>query len=94
MRLNRWRVSLLVVVAILWSPGSTILLPQSGGGYDLTWNTYDTGGGVLSAGGYDLTGTIGQPDVAPVWSGGSYTLVGGFWGGLSSTKIYLPLIHK
>ncbi len=94
MRFNRCRFLLLVVVAVLWSPGSTMLLPQSGGGYDLTWNTYDTGGGTLSAGGYDLTGTIGQPDVAPVWSGGGYKLVGGFWGGAGNTRVYLPLIRK
>jgi hypothetical protein len=67
-------------------------------GYDLTWNTVD-GGGVtaLTAGAYTLSGTAGQPDAA-VWSGGEYTLAGGFWrapaaagGGYS---IYLPLVLR
>ncbi len=76
---------------------------QAGGGYDLTWNTVDTGGATFAggAGGYTLSGTTGQPDAA-VWSGGGYTLSGGFWhagaaGGTppgGETKVYLPLIVK
>jgi len=35
---------------------------QTGGGYDLTWNTLDGGGATFSAGGdYQLGGTLGQP---------------------------------
>ncbi len=51
---------------------------QSGGGYDLTWNTLGSGGSSNSGGGYTLNGTIGQPG-AGVLSGGGYNLVGGFW---------------
>lgn len=51
---------------------------QSGGGYDLSWNTLDGGGGVSLGGAYVLSGTTGQPDAALV-SGGSYQLRGGFW---------------
>jgi len=51
----------------------------SGGGYDLTWNTYDGGGATFSAGGsFELGGTAGQPE-AGEHSGGSYSLGGGFW---------------
>lgn len=53
---------------------------QVGGGFDLSWNTVDGGGGTFSTGGtYELGGTIGQPD-AGRHTGGTYTLDGGFWG--------------
>jgi hypothetical protein len=53
----------------------------------------DAGGGTFSSnGGYVLGGTIGQPD-AGVLTGGDYTPVGGFWGGVAvQWKVYLPLI--
>ena len=52
---------------------------QTGGGYDLTWNTVDGGGETFSTGGeFELSGTIGQPD-AGVMEGGEFTLAGGFW---------------
>jgi hypothetical protein len=56
------------------------------------------GGGVTFSTGdsYSLGGSIGQPD-AGTSSGGSYALVGGFWGGDTSTanhQIYLPLIRR
>ena len=41
------------------------------------WRTVDGGGGV-SAGGYQISGTVGQPD-AGVLVGGSYQVGGGFW---------------
>ncbi len=72
---------------------------QAGGGYDLTWNTVDTGGATFAAGGgYTLGGTAGQPDAA-VWSGGGYTLSGGFWHSASGaaggeTTVYLPIVIK
>jgi len=71
------------------------VLAQSGGGYDLTWNTADGGGHMFSTGGsYSLGGTVGQAD-AGVLSGGSYTLVGGFWGGTEvQRKLYLPLLLR
>ncbi len=53
---------------------------QTGGDYDLSWNTTDNSGGVTFAagGGYELGSTVGQAD-AGLASGGSYTLNGGFW---------------
>ena len=51
--------------------------------YSLTWYTIDGGGQMFSAGGgFSLGGTIGQPDASSFsspMSGGSFTLVGGFW---------------
>ncbi len=50
-------------------------------GYTLDWWTVDGGGTIYSTGGsYSLGGTIGQPD-AGTSTGGTYTLIGGFWGG-------------
>ena len=70
---------------------------QSGGGYDLTWNSIDGGAMASAGGGYSLEGTIGQPD-AGVLSGGGYTLAGGFWGGLGGVvprlPVYLPLVMR
>lgn len=48
-------------------------------GQEITWYTIDGGGETFSAGGgFELGGTIGQPD-AGVLTGGSFALVGGFW---------------
>jgi hypothetical protein len=73
---------------------------QSGGGYDLTWNTVDNGGATFSqGGGYSLGGTLGQPD-AGLLSGGGYTLAGGFWAGGGRIPVpeeyhlYLPLVMR
>ncbi len=86
-----------LVLAVLLAVGATAVYAQAGSGYDLTWNTVDTGGVTFAvgAGGYTLGGTAGQPDAA-VWSGGGYTLVGGFWhvGVGGGTEVYLPIIVK
>ncbi len=52
--------------------------------YSIEWSTVDGGGQTFSTGGgFELGGTIGQPDaqVAPVMTGGSFELAGGFWPG-------------
>jgi len=90
----------LAVLLVLTAGVAVAVHAQSGGGYDLTWNTVDNGGvSFASGGGYTLGGTAGQPDAA-TWSGGGYTLVGGFWGAASAGgapgggKVYLPIIVK
>ena len=71
-----------------------IALAQSGGVYDLTWNTIDGGGGTSTGGVYSLSGTIGQPDAGTL-SGSPYTLNGGFWNdALNVAKLFLPLILR
>ncbi len=70
---------------------------QWGGGYDLTWNTIDSGGGESNAdGGYTLDGTIGQSDASKTMRGGGFTLTGGFWSGVNiitvNYQVYLPMI--
>ncbi len=52
---------------------------QMGPNLDLTWNSYDGGGGVSTGGGFTLTGTIGQPDAGSM-VGGTLQVLGGFWG--------------
>ncbi len=70
---------------------------QSGGGYDLTWNTIDGGGATFNTGGnYALGGTAGQAD-AGMLTGGSYSLGGGFWHGapvIANYELYLPLVMR
>ena len=68
---------------------------QSGGGYDLTWNTLDGGGGTSTGGAYSLTGTIGQAD-AGAQSGGSYTVGGGFWAAFTEAlyRLFVPIVTK
>jgi hypothetical protein len=79
---------------------TSVVLAQSGGGYDLSWSTMDGGGGTSEGGGYTLFGIAGQPDTGPSMSGDDYTLAGGFWGvgGLAGSPgggpIYLPIIFK
>ena len=89
----------LVVAAILWiTIGAGPVAAQSGGPYDLDWNTVDGGGYTSSTGGsYALGGTIGQPE-AGVLAGGSFVLSGGFWRGGAEIslpyRIYLPLVMR
>jgi hypothetical protein len=90
----------LVALLFLAAGLAVAVYAQSGGGYNLTWNTVDTGGATFaSGGGYTLGGTAGQPDAA-TWSGGGYTLVGGFWHAASAGaapgegKVYLPVVVK
>ncbi|QQS08468.1 MAG: hypothetical protein IPK69_10790 [Phycisphaerales bacterium] len=45
----------------------------------IDWYTIDGGGGTSSGGLFTLSGTIGQPDAGAPMSGGSFTIVGGFW---------------
>jgi hypothetical protein len=92
---RKWFFSLLlavIAVAVLGVFSAFALDSDS-----LKWWTVDGGGATFSTGGsYHLGGTIGQPDAGPS-SGGTYTLVGGFWGGdpsMANHQIYLPLIRR
>jgi hypothetical protein len=87
---------LLLIACCLLLPMGLVGLAQ--GGYELSWWTVDGGGQTYSiGGGYELGGTIGQPD-AGVLTGGGYTLGGGFWRGGAVTlppfRVYLPLVRR
>jgi hypothetical protein len=45
----------------------------------INWSTIDGGGGTSSGGTFSLSGTIGQPDAGAAISGGTFTVLGGFW---------------
>lgn len=82
----------LVLLGILLPFLAGIVLAQSGGGYDLSWNTVDGGGYTWGMGGdYSLSGTAGQPDVGTS-EGRQYILSGGFWP--SKYRVYLPLVLR
>lgn len=93
--MKRWifRLALLLFL-VAWSAGG-LALAQSGG-YDLSWNTVDGGGGRVDGGDYLLIGTVGQPDAGPALSdaGGRFTLLGGFWPAVEegNSMVYLPLV--
>ena len=56
--------------------------------------TVDGGGGSSSGSGYTIAGTAGQPD-AGVLTGSSYTLTGGFWGGMPErSPIFVPVVRR
>ncbi len=89
---------LVALVVLAFVAGTFRTTAQSGGGYDLSWNTIDGGGAAVSGGAYTLVGTMGQSDAGTV-SGGAYSLAGGFWAALSATasrtgKMFLPLIAR
>jgi hypothetical protein len=87
------RLTLVLLLAAIL--GASAALAQTGGGYDLTWSTIDAGGGSSAANGYQLAGTLGQPDAGAALSGGVYSLSGGFWAGVPvGSKVYLPLLHR
>lgn len=70
-----------LLFVLLWLSADRPACAQTGGPYDLGWNTLDAGGVTPAIGGsYRLDGTVAQPDAGPL-SGGAYTLTGGFWGG-------------
>jgi len=97
MRRIDWRIKL-VLSALFLLISLTLLtvvpiLAQTGGGYDLTWNSIDSGGGTSSGGNYLLSGTIGQSD-AGLATGGFYSLRSGFWAGAGGSMLFLPAVNR
>ncbi len=86
----------LAAVALLPTGSAPVVRAQQRAtGYAVEWWTADGGGQTEPDGpGYTLSGTVGQPDAAG-WSGGEYTLSGGFWsGGAVQYNIYLPVVLR
>lgn len=67
------RITLIVLLTVVPSASA-----QSGGTYDLSWNSVDGGGGTSVGGTFALHGSVGQPDAGDL-AGGTFTLSGGFW---------------
>jgi hypothetical protein len=47
--------------------------------YSVDWYKISGGGGTSTGGIYSVSGTIGQPDAGGAWSGGNFSVTGGFW---------------
>ena len=68
---------------VIWAVLATAIGATSApaGSFDLSWHTIDGGGAMFSSGGgFELGGTIGQPD-AVIMTGGNFELAGAFWAG-------------
>ena len=87
---SRYVLILCALVVLLLGAGRRAW--ADGQGYTL--DRWAVGGGHSSGGGYDLTGTFGQPNAGTL-SDGDYTLGGGFWGGGAvQYRVYLPLVLR
>ena len=87
---------LLLLLLLVLMIGSGSVIASSGGLFDLSWDTIDSGGGTSSGSSYALSGTVGQADASEPLSGGSYALTGGFWAGVGGGEwsVYLPMIVR
>jgi hypothetical protein len=95
------RIVYLLLVGIVFVLAVSSAHAQSAGPYELAWSSIDAGGGTMSAGAYNLTSAIGQPEAGTTQSGGGYDLNGGVVdaggsGGASpgGQKVYLPLVLR
>jgi hypothetical protein len=86
LRTSGARSAAAVAVSALLGSG---VAAQTGGGYDLRWNSMDGGAATCTAGSYVLRGTVAQPEAGNS-SGGNYALRGGFWQGATSTSTDVP----
>lgn len=78
-----------VAAALLWlgTASMAAAAPPStagAGDFQVISHTVDGGGGRSGGGNYSISGSIAQPDADPlhVASGGDFSVVGGFWGGV------------
>jgi hypothetical protein len=70
-----------------------VLAPAVQAQYTIDWHTMDGGGGTSAGGGYSLDGSIGQPDASLTMSGGSFSLLGGFWSVVAVPTAGTPLLR-
>lgn len=90
-----FRLMIMLVVVILVA-GLAFSAARAATGYEVTWYTFDGGGGVSSSPAYTVMGSIGQPD-AGYHTGGTglaYVLTGGFWTWVARYLNFEPLIKK
>jgi len=75
-----WRaLGTMGLVAVLLGATAPSFSGGDGPSYDLSWHTIDGGGGVSTGSGFELHGSVGQPDTGPALVGGDFELLGGFW---------------
>lgn len=86
-------ISILVGLALLLAVSGAS--GQTGGPYDLGWNTVSSGGVTFSTGGtYSLGGTGAQPVASAPMNGVTFTLTGGFWAGVPPINVFVPLVRR
>ena len=79
---------------------STILAENALDQYEINWFSIDGGGGESVGEGYQLRGTIGQPDAsivsqtADLGEGSFYALAGGYWSTYDICVVELYDLHK
>jgi hypothetical protein len=92
---KRYLISALLIIVCLLGAALSKTQAQSGDGYDLTWNTLESGGRAQAAdGSYSIYGNFGQPDASASLNGDGYSLVGGFWSGIPAYTLSLPVVSK
>jgi len=69
----------LKLTKILWGSFALLASLNAWSQYALSDYTLDSGGGTCARDQYVLSGTIGQPDASEPMTGGSYSVMGGFW---------------
>lgn len=97
--MHKWkRLALIVLlVAALAFAGAVVaalaLEPSAPAADSLSWQVIASGGQTMSGGSYTMLSTVGQP-VAGQATGGSYTLMSGYWQTFQAAvrSILLPFI--
>jgi hypothetical protein len=84
---------MIMLVVVMLVVGMSFSAARATGGYEVSWYTFDGGGGVSSSTAYTVMGTIGQPD-AGAHSSTGYGLTGGFWTWVAKYLSFAPLIRK
>lgn len=78
-RPEMWSASVFLVALALAAPA----LSQD---FAVSWYTVDGGGGRSAGAGFEIAGTIGQPDAGSM-VGGDYEVLGGFWGSVAAQVV-------
>lgn len=47
--------------------------------YEVSWSTIDGGTATMAGGGFQVTGTVGQPESGVAMTGGAFGVTGGYW---------------
>lgn len=75
MKGNAIRNSMIILLLLLALTAGLVVAQD---GLSHPWATVDGGGGLSTGSGYQVQGTVGQPD-AGLLAGGAFAVHGGFW---------------
>jgi hypothetical protein len=86
-------ISCVLVLLVALLAASQSVIAQTGGDYDLSWNTLASGGRTGDEV-YTIDSAIGQPSAGKT-SSSPYELCAGYLCGVQAeTRVYLPLVRK